>query len=88
MGQHDPPLPLHQLRVGSRALGRELAPGLVRQFAQLIRAVRREAHELDLLRRQLGAAPCVFDLGAQVLLDGERGEVPEEMADALHAREG
>ena len=58
------------------------------ELAQLIRTVRREAHELDLLRRQLGPAPCVFDLRAQVLLDGERGEVPEEVADALHAREG
>jgi hypothetical protein len=54
------------------------------KLRQLAGAVSCEAHELHLVRCQLGSTPWPFDLRAQVLLHRESREVPEEVADASY----
>jgi hypothetical protein len=64
-----------------------LARRPVCKLFQLIRAISCEAHEFNFLRCQFGLASCLFDLGAQMLLDRESREVAKRVADSFHALE-
>src|SRR5580765_4991229 len=70
-----------------RGSGRSAAARVVGQVAIPVEpAFADEAHQVDLVLRQLGRSTGVLDLGAEVLLDRGGRELPQPVSDPTHLR--